>query len=293
MFKWSDRPSNVSLGPLTQRVFKRNKWGDGYPSYQALADELEKALAFINAEKQFTRFLPRLRQPANQRDEALSEVFVAYYLISYKEFRIVSWEPQGAPSKKGGSTAGEYEISLQQGPPIFVEVKSPGWESELSPSERKAGRDKLPKHQHGQSGSYNAEKEVLRIAREAMGKFTNTQPNLLVICDDLRVSPFWTPEPVLKRRIMEWLGSQSSVPLGGLLLFRMRSDTEASKVQYFTYYFENPLAKGETWEIPADASQLFTSDNRLLSPSSSFWQPQTSQPWRRPGAKCCSLNREA
>lgn len=264
MFKWFD-PSNVSLGPLTQRIFKKNRWGDGYPSYQALADELENALTFTDAEKQFTYFLPRLRQPASQRDETLSEIFVAYYLIHYKGFRIASWRPQGAPSKKGGNTEGEYEISLQQGPPIFVEVKSPGWESELSSLERKAGRDKLPKHQHGHHGSYNAEKEVLRIAREAMEKFTNTRPNLLVVCDDLRVSPFWTPEPTLKMRIMEWLGTPPSVPLGGLLLFRMR-DVEASKVQYFTYYFENPLARGQAWGIPADVSQLFTSDNRLLSP---------------------------
>jgi hypothetical protein len=83
MFKWFDRPSAVSLGPLTQRVVKKNQWGDGSPSYQALAYELEKALAFINAEKQFTHFLPRLRQPAAQRDETLSEVCVAYYLTHY------------------------------------------------------------------------------------------------------------------------------------------------------------------------------------------------------------------
>jgi hypothetical protein len=282
MFKWFDL-TNASLGPLTHRVFKKNKWGDGYPSYQALADELEDALTFIDAEKQFSSFLPRLRQPANQRDETLAEVFVAYYLTHYKGFRIVSWRPQGAPSKKGGYTEGEFEISLQQGSPVFVEVKSPGWESELSSSERKAGRDKLPKHQHGQGGSYSAEKEVLRIAKEAMGKFTNTKPNLLVICDDLRVTPFWTPEPVLKRRIMEWLGTPSSVPLGGLLLFRMRSEAGASEVQYLTYYFENPLAKGQAWEIPVNASQLFTSDNKLLSPIGSSSQPQPPQIWRRPG----------
>ena len=162
---------------------------------------------------------------------------------------------------------------MQQGPPIFVEVKSPGWESELSPSERKAGRDKLPKHQ-GQGGTYNAEKEILRIAKEAMGKFTNAQPNLLVIYDDLRVTPFWTPEPMLKRRIMEWLGTQASVPLGGLLLFHMQSDFGASKIQYFTYYLENPLAKGQAWEIPVNASQFFTAENRLLSPIGRFWQPR-------------------
>lgn len=273
MFKWFN-PSNGSLGPLTQRVSKKNKWGDGFPSSQALADELEDALAFINTEKQFIYFLPRLRQSANQCDETLSEVFVAYYLTHYKGFQIVSWRPRGAPSTKGGYTEGEYEISLQQGPMIFVEVKSPGWESELSLSERKAGRDKLPKHQHGQCGTYNAEKEVLRIAREAMGKFTDAQPNLLVICDDLRVTPFWTPEPVLKRRIMEWLGTPPSVPLGGLLLFHWYSAFGASKVQYLTYYFENPLAKGQAWEIPVNASQLFTSANRLLSPTGSFWQPR-------------------
>jgi hypothetical protein len=48
---------------------------------------------------------------------------------------------------------GEYLIDTPEGQHVFVEVKSPGWEGELSDEERTAGRAKQPKYQQEEGGA--------------------------------------------------------------------------------------------------------------------------------------------
>ena len=68
-------------------------------------------------------------------------------------FAFMGWEPLGADSKRG-----EFLVGA---PPVFVEVKSPGWEDEIA----KAGRRDSPK--------------------KAYPTMPDTLPTLLVINDDL------------------------------------------------------------------------------------------------------------
>lgn len=234
MFSWKTE-SKAKLGPLTQRVLKRARWQEAFPCSQEIADEFEDALKFLEQEKQFERFLAKLRPSDLARDSALAEIFVAYYLSHYKHFSIMSWEPEGVHDPhKESPYLGEFEISKTGGPPIFVEVKGPNWRAELSDAERANNRDKLPKSVLGQGGSFRAEEEVLRIARHAMYKFRSDCPNLLIVVSDLKVSPFRTPEAALKYRISSFLGKPESTPLGGLLLFDWAERPNDRQKKYHT-----------------------------------------------------------
>jgi len=53
----------------------------------------------------------------------------------------VQWEPPGLNGKFG-----EFNISTLEQKSVFVEVKNPGWEAELSVAEGQAGRAKQPKY---------------------------------------------------------------------------------------------------------------------------------------------------
>lgn len=106
------------------------------------------------------------------------------YLLHHSKFPIVQWEPPGL-----GGKVGEYLIASSEGQRVFVEVKSPGWEGELSDSARSAGRAKQPKYQRGEGGSFGNWEPLQKClaSHRTYPKFAPTQPNLLVIADDLRV----------------------------------------------------------------------------------------------------------
>lgn len=119
-----------------------------------------------------------------QRDEALDELRVAHF-FHHSGFHITQWEPPGLNGK-----IGEYLVEAPEGQQIFVEVKSPGWEGELSDAQRQAGRTKLPKYRNYEGGAFGNWQPVQKcIASErTYPKFAPGCSNLLVICDDLMVS---------------------------------------------------------------------------------------------------------
>lgn len=139
--------------------------------------------SFALARGQFTKpYLSRLIASVSQRDSALDELRVAFF-FDRNSFRINRWGPVGANGLEG-----EFTIcgpSLQE---IFVEVKSPGWESELSRQEIEAGRKALPKYINGEARWYDPQAAIRFAIQKAYPKFRNDQPNLLVIADDLFVS---------------------------------------------------------------------------------------------------------
>jgi hypothetical protein len=173
----------VKLGSIASKLFSPPWWTDYYPSSQAWADELELLLQFADSDRQIGNFLPRLNTPRrNQRDEALNELRIAYFLHG-SGFPVVAWEPPGQ-----GGKVGECSIRAPEGSTVFTEVKSPGWESELAQAERLAGRTKLPKYIDGDGGPYANWKGMRDCIRRAYGKFTPNEPNLLVIADDFFVN---------------------------------------------------------------------------------------------------------
>jgi hypothetical protein len=132
----------VELGPLSSDLYDGAPWaGDGFPARQIFADELERLLDFAHFSGVLDLYRKELRGRAHQRDSALEELRVAD-LLAEKGFPVIVWRPVGRAPKEG-----EFLVRGRDGLDIFVEVKSPGWESEISNEERLAGRLRHPKYQ--------------------------------------------------------------------------------------------------------------------------------------------------
>jgi hypothetical protein len=172
------------LGPVAQRLLSAVRWTDKYPAWGDYSQELEVLLLFAESQGQLSHFVPRLESKNAQRDEALDELRIAHFLCQ-SGFAIKEWEPAGLNGK-----IGEYLVGAPEGQGIFVEVKSPGWEGELSDAERQAGRTKQPKYRNGEGGAFGNWQPLQKCiaSKRTYPKFAPTQPNLLVVADDLQVS---------------------------------------------------------------------------------------------------------
>jgi hypothetical protein len=249
---------HVNLGPLSQRVLggARSAGKGEYPAFQEWADELERLLAFAVTQAQFARFETRLsRGRAHERDEALQELRTAFFL-SHNGFPILKWEPPGLPP-----TFGEYTLGAE-GQNVFVEVKSPGWEAELSADEIKAGRAKRPKWVDGDGRAVAPWLQARQCVARAYRKFTDTQPNLLVIADDFHV-PLTNESDQLAIALFErntvfngepgYFTGSAYERLGGVAVFS--ATLARSDVEYAFRLFENPCAVDRT-RIPSSLIRL-------------------------------------
>ena len=173
---------NIKLAPLTARLKGEASWGDQYPAWQVYADECERLLQFLQTHNQLDRFWPRLVAKRQQRDEALNEIRVAWFFQSLG-YPIADWEPTDAPGFK-------VEFSANTGPrqKAFVEVKSPGWESELTDAERRGGRTQQPKYIDMEARAAGPIQLIQRSVEKAGPKFTGKSPSLIMISDDCFVN---------------------------------------------------------------------------------------------------------
>ena len=85
---------------------------------------------------------------------------------------------------------GEYLIQGPSGKNTFVEVKSPGWEGELSDEERKGGRLRQEKYLAFEGRPVAPWKAIQFAADKAYKKFATDIPNLLIVADDLFLMPY-------------------------------------------------------------------------------------------------------
>src|SRR5262249_3791755 len=128
-------------------------------------------------------YLPRLRGPKEKRDEALAEIAVAYFLVARCGLTIFEWEPPGA-----GGKLGEFLIGFDPKRPVFVEVKSPGWEDEIAKAEGQSSpRLQQPKYISDDARATAPWASVRHAVKKAYPKMPHTMPTLLVINDDLMV----------------------------------------------------------------------------------------------------------
>ena len=104
-----------------------------FPAHQEWADETEKVLAFLESQGVLDSMMSRLTARESERDGALAEARTGFF-FSRNGFRIVEWEPEAVMGRPG-----DLEIQWRDTPTIFVEVKGPGWEGELSDEEIRAG----------------------------------------------------------------------------------------------------------------------------------------------------------
>ncbi len=182
--------------PLLHLVAQGAQWlgTDDYPAWEEWADEEERRLRFIKAEGVFDAYLPRLRSPKQRRDEARAEIIAADFLTHALGFTITSWHPPGANGKRGDFLA----KSPRSRRSIFVEVKAPGWETQI-PEERRATRLLQPKYpDDDETGGFDPLMPMRHAVRKAYPKFGYWTPTLLIVVDDLlvplRAAPDWVVE---------------------------------------------------------------------------------------------------
>lgn len=174
----------LRLGPVARKLINPDRWTGEYPAWPAFSRELDALLHFANQNDYLQRFLPNLESKDRQRDKALSELRLAF-LFRGHEFGITRWDPPGANGKTG-----EFLLSSTGEPDVFVEIKSRGWESELTQAQKDAGLAKLLKYdvwKGGAVGNWQAVRACIS-SENCYPKFSSIQPNLLVIADDLNVS---------------------------------------------------------------------------------------------------------
>jgi hypothetical protein len=198
-------PQTVKLGPLTRQLLSGATWegADAFPAWQDWADDVEEVLSFLECERRLGVFLAKCKRAKTpkHRDACLAEARGAFHL-SRNGFRVVQWEPPGEGRKKG-----EVLVRLAHSPSVFVEIKQPGWQGEtfplrlaerrnLSPEEKALRQERIKKDKYlhlegGAVGSHLAALDVVR--RNALPKLADRCPNLVVIVDDLKVTPVGMP----------------------------------------------------------------------------------------------------
>ncbi len=200
-------PSDVNIGPLTRSLIAGAKWQshDAFPARQRWADDVESVLQFLRDNGRFNRFreLIQKTRTTQHRDAMLAEARGSFYLGRHG-FKILEWEPLGE-----GTALGEARAQLGASPAIFVEVKQPSWQGEylpltiaekqrLSPEDLAArlARMKQPRFlpnvcEGAAVGSHHFSMSVVR--RNALHKLTATQPNLVIVVDECRVTPVGLP----------------------------------------------------------------------------------------------------
>jgi hypothetical protein len=174
----------LRLGAVARKLLNTDKWRGDYPAWPAYSRELDELLHFANLNGYLGRFIRNLESKDRQRDKALSELRLAY-MFRHLKFAIPGWDPPGA----NGMT-GEFMLSWPGEPEVFVEIKSRGWESELTQAQIDAGLTKLLKYdvwKGGAVGNWQAVHACIS-SPNCYPKFTPQQPNLLVIADDLNVA---------------------------------------------------------------------------------------------------------
>lgn len=239
----------ASSNNLSERLLREARWKDQYPAYDEWAVELEELLQFLLAQNRLTEFWPRLTAPrAQERDDALQEIRIARFLDT-NGYPVVLWEPVGH-----GNYIGEFSVG-RFNPPVFVEIKSPGWEAQLSPEEREAGRAKQPKYQEQElrGGADGPWQPMRQSIRKAYPKFRSDQPNLLVIADDRFVSiTEWgnlAAEQALFIRNtalgeVGYFTTNRFENLGGIALFSALNYGTGPQYKFMLY--SNPMATAET-----------------------------------------------
>ena len=133
---------------------------------------------------------------------------------------------------------GDIEIQWRDTNPIFVEVKGPGWEGELSTEEHAAGRSHHPKYdcEKPEPRSVDPIERVFFGVSKALPKLANHRVNLVVIVDDLFVSPLDFPKTYaagLTKRITD----PTYEAVGGVFL--LSPVAYGDSIEYRKYFLPN------------------------------------------------------
>jgi len=203
-------------------------------------------LTFAKKRGALNLFWPRLRAKKQQRDEALNEIRVAYFL-DLLGYSVVDWEPIDVGNRKLECTVAIPDQRL------LVEVKSPGWEAELSEEQRAAGRANEPKYRENviEGGAAGPVQVIRKAAKKALEKFSGNHPSLVVISDDCFVNlTEWGWGPLTMALTQNALGGYGPglflqpeySAIGAVCLFQIVYYADRTEVEYHALSVANPNA---------------------------------------------------
>ena len=228
-------PDEVRLGPLTRTVLERAVWREysEYPASQVWADEAERLFTFLTAQDVFQRFLTRLCAREREKTAAIAEARAGFFFYR-NGFRILRWEPEEVTGRPG-----DLDVQWRDSEPIFIEVKAPDWEGELTEAERDAGRKDLPKYINAEGRVVDPQQRVTYAIGKALPKLAEHRANLVVVVDDLFLSPVENDmsKKLLRHAVEKYLADQECRLVGGVFVLNPASDGQF--VEYRKYFVPN------------------------------------------------------
>jgi hypothetical protein len=178
-------------------------------------------------------------------------------------FPVAVWEPAGL-----GTMVGEFSVRAPEGCDVFAEVKSPGWEGELTQPERLAGLTKLAKYEARDGGAFGNWQSVRKCiaSPRTYPKFGPTQSNLLVIADDYFV-PLQDSEMQVEIALYSnnlgyagekgYFTSPAYENLGGIAF--VNAECRSATVEHTFRLYENPFSLPQT-KLPRSMLALRSSN---------------------------------
>ena len=232
-------------------LIERSVWSANseFPAHQPWADDAERILAFLQAEGVLDDFLPRLL--VREWEGAFAEARVGYFL-KCNGFTILRFEPREVKDRPG-----DIDIQWKDTEPIFVEVKGPGWEGELSDEERRGVRRNQPKYINAEARFLDTFGCLNKAIDKALPKFAASRANLVATADDLFMGATEMPLDMLEARTLKHLNEDRCTSVGGVL-FLNPVVPSGRTLEYRHYFIANPKA---TKSLPEEVVQGLRAGN--------------------------------
>jgi hypothetical protein len=145
---------------------------------------------------------------------------------------------------------GDLDVQWRDSEPIFVEVKAPDWQGELTEVERRSGRKNLPKYINGEGRAVAPQERVIYAITKAIPKLVAHRANLVVVVDDLFVSPVEAPTQHVAAVVTEALADPDCRLVGGVFLLNPISYGEG--VEYRKHFILNAGAQHPLPDVVRD-----------------------------------------
>lgn len=166
---------------LFVKVFADSWWSEQkhFPPCDEWKANIEKHLQFMQDKGWLTSIKQKLK--SRTYESFLSEIFAAYFVEKNLGFEVTTWNPK---TKDGRDV--EFCIKDKADSDIFCEVKSPGWQGQLTNEEIQSGRAKQPKYStFGESRGTVPYMKIRKTLDKSYKKFISNKQNLLIITDNL------------------------------------------------------------------------------------------------------------
>ena len=262
--------------PLLALMTNGARWvgQDAFPGSELAADGIEEWLRFIESTGRLGHYLPRLRDRAAVRDEALAEIQAAYFL-DRQGHPVVTWDPP-----KGPRGVCEFCVAVAGAvPTMAVEVKAPGWEADITADVLRSepNRRKQPKYKACVESRWTGPWERVRKAVEdACEQLPATIPTLLVINDDLVLNLNRFPIDVVWGTLYERRsgrpGCFADATFDGLGAVGILNIEYRNIGATFTFrLYENPLCRPEV-RLPESVLPGYRQRTPAIGPPSTGWE---------------------